>query len=102
MTQEQALDREERMAWRDAQKTLADVQKAKLHAEANEKKRADEIHIAEIQAEEKKRSDEIQIQIQMAKIEADKELTLKRKLKPVPMLWLIHLLVTEMLSPRVY
>ena len=61
MKQQQALNREERAAWREAEK----------------KKSADEIHMAEIQAEEKKRADEIQIQIQIAKIEADKELTLK-------------------------
>ena len=55
---------------------------------AEEKKRADEIQMAEIQAEaeEKKRADKIQaegkkraveIRMQMSKIEADKELTLK-------------------------
>ena len=74
--QQQALDRERKAALRDAQ-TMLDVHGAKIQAETDEKKRVDEIYMAEIQAEEKKRSDEIQIQIQLAKIEADKELTLK-------------------------
>ena len=61
--QQPAMDTEERAAWREAEK----------------KKRADEIHIAELQEEEKKSVDEIQIQIQvqMAKIEGNTELTLK-------------------------
>ena len=59
--QQLALDTEERAAWREAEK----------------KKRADEIHIAELQEEEKKSVDEIQIQIKMVKIDANKELTLK-------------------------
>ena len=47
----------------------------RAEAEEKEKKRADEIWMAEIQAEaeEKKRADEIQ----MAKVEADKELSIK-------------------------
>ena len=59
--------------------------------------------MAEIQAEaeEKKRADKIQ----MAKVEADKEpaikeLVLKPRNKPVLMLQLIHLPATEMLSSR--
>ena len=93
--QEQALDGEEREAWRDAQKQ-------KLHAE--EKKRADEIWLAEIQAEseeekreqtscrQKRRADAIKLHIakieieaakEQAKIEAGKELPLKKlELKP--------------------
>ena len=55
----------------------ADLEMAKIRAEAEgtEKKRADEIWMAEIQAEaeEKKRADEIQT----AKVEADKELGIK-------------------------
>ena len=68
MKQHQILDREARAAWRN-------IRIAELQAE--EKKRADEIHMAKIQAEvkEKKRADEIKIQI--ARIEADKDLTLK-------------------------
>ena len=60
------MDREERVAWRVAQK---------FHAE--EKKRADEIRMAEIAAEaqEKNRADEIKVQ--MAQIEVDRELKLK-------------------------
>ena len=49
VTRQQTLDREERAAWRVAQK---------FHAE--EKKTADEIRMAEIQAEEKKGADELQ------------------------------------------
>ena len=57
VTRQQILDRKDRAAWRDSQKREVDIRMAELHAE--EKKRADEI------------------KIQMAKIEADKELTLK-------------------------
>ena len=60
VNQQQALDREDRVAWRN-------LQMAELQVE--DKKRADEI-----QAEKEKRVDDIKIQ--MAKIEADKELTL--------------------------
>ena len=66
LKQQQALDREDRAAWRNIQ--MAEIQ-------AQEEKRGDEIHMAELQAEERKRADEIKIQ--MVKIEADKELTLK-------------------------
>ena len=77
--EQQKLDREERAAWREAQKmqAQADVELAKIRAEAEaeERKRAD-------QAEEKKRADEIRFaQIEaakeQAKIEAEKELALK-------------------------
>ena len=74
--EQQKLDREERAAWREAQKmkAQADIELAKIRAEADraaeEKKRADEV-----QAEEKRRADEIKVQ--MAKIEAEKELTLR-------------------------
>ena len=66
--EQQALDREERAAWREVQE------------------RQVEIRIAELQAEDKKRADESHIKIQIgqieaakgqAKIEADKELALK-------------------------
>ena len=65
VTRQQNFDREERAAWRVAQK---------FHAEEN--KRADEIRMAEIaaEAEEKKRADEIKVQ--MAQIEVDRELKL--------------------------
>ena len=64
--QEQALDRKERAAWRDAQKVQADSRMAEIQAEADAQR---------IQAEEKNRT--VEIQIQMAKIETDKELALK-------------------------
>ena len=82
--EQQTLDREERAAWRDTQKRKVEIRIAELQAE--DKKRADEIRMAEIEAENKKRADELQaekenradeIKIQMAKIEADEELTLK-------------------------
>ena len=59
--EQQKLDREERAAWREAQKmqAQADVELAKIRAEAEEKRRADEI------------------KVQMAKIETEKELTLR-------------------------
>ena len=97
VTRQQTLDREERAAWRDTQKRQTEVRMAELQAE--DKKTADEIRIAEIeaQAEDKKRADELQaekekrpdeshIKIQIAqteaakeqaKIEADKELALE-------------------------
>ena len=65
------MDREDRTAWRDAQK---------LNAE--EKKRTDEIRMAETQEEEKNRTDEIHMAQteaakEQAKIEAEKEIALK-------------------------
>ena len=72
---QQKLDREERAEWRK-------IRMAELQGE--DKKRADEIRIAQIgaEAEEKKRADEIRFaQIEaakeQAKIEAEKELSLK-------------------------
>ena len=68
--EQQKLDREERAAWREAQKmqAQADVELAKIRAEAEaeEKKRADEIRFAQIEAAK-----------EQAKIEAEKELALK-------------------------
>ena len=61
VTRQQTLDREERAEWRN-------IRMAELQAE--DKKRADEL-----QAEREKKADEIKVQ--MAKIEADKELALK-------------------------
>ena len=77
--EQQRFDREERAAWREAQKmqAQADVELAKIRAEAEaeERKRAD-------QAEEKRRADEIRFaQIEaakeQAKLEAEKELKIK-------------------------
>ena len=75
VTRQQTLDREERAAWREAQKRQVEIQMAELHVE--DKKRADEL-----QAEREKRADEIRFaQIEaakeQAKIEAKKELALK-------------------------
>ena len=59
------FDREERTAWRDTKKmqAQADAKLAKIQADAEEKKRTDEIQMAEAQAEteEKKRAEEIQM-----------------------------------------
>ena len=79
VTRQQTLDREERAAWREAQKmqAQADIELAKIRAEADraeadreaeEKRRADEL-----QAEEKKRADEIRL----AQIQIEKELKIK-------------------------
>ena len=84
VTRQQTLDREERVAWREAHKRQVEIRMAELQAE--DKKRADEIHMAE-------RADEIKIQIaqiqavkeqakietakEQARIEADKELKIK-------------------------
>ena len=57
--EQQKLDREERAAWRN-------IRMAELQAEAEEKKRADEIRFAQIEAAK-----------EQAKIEAEKELALK-------------------------
>ena len=68
--EQQKLDREERAAWREAQKmqAQADVELAKIRAEAEaeEKKRADKIRFAQIEVAK-----------EQAKIEAEKELALK-------------------------
>ena len=62
--EQQTLDREESAAWRDAQKL-----------QAEEKKGADEIRMAEIEAvaEEKKRADKIRL----SQIEIEKKLEIK-------------------------
>ena len=59
--EQQKFDREERAAWRNIRMTVL---------QAEDKKRADEL-----QAGRERRADEIKVQ--MAKIEAEKELTLK-------------------------
>ena len=58
VTRQQTLDREERAAWREAQKmqAQADIESAKIRAEAD---RAE----ADREAEEKKRADEIKLQM---------------------------------------
>ena len=109
------MDREERAAWREAQKRQVEIRMAELQVE--DKKRLDEIRIAQIEAEaeEKKRADEIrfsQIEVakEQAKLEAEKELRLKRwnyklnklKLKLPPVLQPLHPLVIKMPSPRSY
>ena len=69
VTRQQTLDREEWAAWREAQKRQVEILMAELHAE--DKKRADEIQIAQFEAAK-----------EQAKIEAEKELALKElKLK---------------------
>ena len=75
--EQQKLDREERAAWREAQKmqAQADIELAKIRVEADQAE-------ADRAAEEKRRADEIQIAQteaakEQAKIEAEKELALK-------------------------
>ena len=57
--EQQKLDREERIAWRNIRMT-------ELQIEAEDKKRADEIHFAQVEATK-----------EQAKIKAEKELALK-------------------------
>ena len=106
VTRQQTLDREERAAWREAQKRQVEIRMAELQAE--DKKRADEL-----QAEREKRADEIRFaQIdavkEQTKIEAEKELALKelelkaQQNQAVPALQLLQPLVIKMLSPRSY
>ena len=84
--EQQALDREERAAWREAQKRQVEFQMAELQAE--DKKRAEELQAErerraeELQAEREKRADEIRFaQIEaakeQAKLEAEKALKIK-------------------------
>ena len=68
VTRQQTLDREERAAWRDAQKQ-------KLQAE--KEKRADEIKIQIAQIEADKEQAKIEATKEQARIEADKDLALK-------------------------
>ena len=72
---QQKLDREERAEWRkirmaelqgEDKKRVDEIRIAQIGAEAEEKKRADEIHFAQIEAAK-----------EQAKIEAGKELALK-------------------------
>ena len=62
--EQQALDREERAAWRESQKRKVEIRMAELQAE--DKKRANETRMAQIEAAK-----------EQAKIEAEKELALK-------------------------
>ena len=75
--EQQALDREEREAWRESQKRQVEIRMAELQAE--DKKRADESHIkiqiAQIEAA--KEQAKIEATKEQAKIEAEKELALK-------------------------
>ena len=82
VTRQQTLDREERAAWREAQKRQVEIRMAELQVE--DKKRADEIRIAQIEAEaeKKKRADEIRFALieaakEQAKLETEKELKIK-------------------------
>ena len=104
--EQQALDREERVAWREAQKRQ--VERAELQAE--DKKRADESHIkiqiAQIEAA--KEQAKIKAAKEQAKIEAEKELALKelelkaQQSQVTPVLQPLQPLVIKMPSPRSY
>ena len=67
VTRQQTLDREERSAWRATQKRQVETRMAELQAEEKEGRQ-------DTSRKEKGADD---IKIQLAKIEADKELTLK-------------------------
>ena len=77
--EQQALDREERAAWRESQKRQVEIRMAELQAE--DKKRADESHIkiqiAQIEAA--KEQAKIEAAKEQAKTKAEKELTLRDK-----------------------
>ena len=98
---QQTLDREERAAWRDTQEmqAQADVELAKIRAEAEEKKRVNDIQIQMAHNE----ADRVRDQ---AKTEADKKLALKEMELQVQAqvntdAKVIHLLLIEMLlSPK--
>ena len=70
--EQQKLDREERAAWREAQKmqAQADIELAKIRAEADraaeEKRRADEIQMAQIEIEKELKIKEMELQAQQA------------------------------------
>ena len=70
--QHQALDREERAAWRDAQKLYAEEKREHMRSRWWRYKQK---WMLREYKQKRKRADEIQIQ--MAKKKADKELTLK-------------------------
>ena len=122
MRGQQALDREERVAWRDARSFMQKTKRGQMRSgwqkykQRQKKKRADEL-----QAEEKKRADEIKIQIakveaakEQAKIEAakeqakiDKELKIKEmelqaQAQASTNLWPLLPLKIKMPSPRSY
>ena len=75
--EQQALDREERAAWRESQKRQVEIRMAEL--QTGDKKRADESHIkiqiAQIEAAKEKAK--IEAAKEQAKIEAEKEPALK-------------------------
>ena len=77
--EQQALDREERAAWRESQKRQVEIRMAELQAE--DKKRADESHIkiqiAQIEAA--KEQAKIEAAKEQAKTKAEKELALRDK-----------------------
>ena len=62
VTRQQTLDREERAAWREAQKRQVEIRMAELHAE--DKKRADEIKMAQIEIEKELKIKEMELQAQ--------------------------------------
>ena len=112
VTRQQTLDREERAAWREAQKRQVEIRMAELQVE--DKKRADEIRIAQIEAEaeKKKRADEIRFALieaakEQAKLETEKELKIKEmelqaQTQATVVLQLLYPLVIKMPSPRSY
>ena len=62
--EQQALDREETAAWREAQKRQVEIRMAEIEAQAEKQKRADEIHIAQIESDIELGIREIELQAQ--------------------------------------
>ena len=118
--EQQALDRQERADWRDAQlerdakfyvkekKRADEIQLAKIQAEAEEKKRADEIKIQIAQIEAAKEQAKIEAAKEQARIEVDKELKIKemelqaQQAQATASSATTHPLVIKMPSPRSY
>ena len=63
--------------WIEKKGQLGETSGLQSYKAAEEKKRADEIHMSKIQAEEDEKKRAVEIKILIARIEADKDLTLK-------------------------
>ena len=71
--EQQALDREERAAWRESQKRQVEIRMAELQAE--DKKRADEIRMAQIETEKELKIKEMELQAQQAQANTSAAIT---------------------------
>ena len=71
--EQQALDREERAAWREPQKRQVEIRMAELQAE--DKKRAGEIRMAQIETEKELKIKEMELQAQQAQANTSAAIT---------------------------